>query len=133
MMAVFADTSYYIALTNPRDEHHAAANACTESLDTTLVTTAWVLVELANSLSRGKNRAAFLALLGDLETDDRVTIVPPTSETFRRGIDLYARRSDKEWSLTDCISFLVMEQLRITDALTTDYHFEQAGFRLLLK
>lgn len=60
-------------------------------------------------------------------------IVPPTQELFVRGIDLYARRPDKERGLTDCISFLVMQEQGITHALTADHHFEQAGFTMLLK
>jgi predicted nucleic acid-binding protein len=62
-----------------------------------------------------------------------VAIVASSRELFRRGFDLYADRPDKEWSLTDCISFVVMTDRRITDALTGDHHFEQAGFVAILK
>jgi hypothetical protein len=72
-------------------------------------------------------------LLVDIENDPRVHIVSPSDEQFRRGKELYARRSDKEWSLTDCISFLVMQEHALTEALTADHHFEQAGFAILLK
>ena len=58
--------------------------------------------------------------------------MPPTLELLEQGMDLYARRPDKEWSLTDCISFVVMSQNGLEEALTGDHHFEQAGFRILL-
>jgi predicted nucleic acid-binding protein len=75
----------------------------------------------------------FRILVDSLLTDARVTIVPPTKQLFDQGIDLYDSRPDKEWSLTDCISFVVMQQLQLSEALTGDRHFEQAGFRALLK
>ena len=62
-----------------------------------------------------------------------VTIVPANTEVFEQGVELYSRRPDKSWSLTDCISFVVMQRYGLTDALTGDHHFEQAGFRVLLR
>jgi hypothetical protein len=58
--------------------------------------------------------------------------MPSSNELFAAGVELYATRPDKEWSLTDCISFVVMEREGLTDALTGDRHFEQAGFKVLL-
>ena len=80
-----------------------------------------------------RQRPVFLTLLDSLQSDPRVTIVPPTQALFQQGIVLYEGRSDKEWSLTDCISFVVMQQMQLIEALTGDSHFEQAGFRALLK
>jgi predicted nucleic acid-binding protein len=91
-----------------------------------------VLTEVANSLTRGSDRALFLELYRDLADDPRVTIVPPAQDLFEQGIGLFAKRPDKEWSLTDCISFIVMREYGLTDALTADRHFEQAGFKILL-
>lgn len=68
-----------------------------------------------------------------LETDAKVTVIPADRSWFERGVDLYRRRPDKEWSLTDCISFVVMEEEEIREALTADAHFEQAGFVALLR
>lgn len=133
MTTVFADTFYYVALLSSRDEYHSAAYEYSEKFDGSFVTTAWVTTEVANFMSNVDNRGAFLALLGDLENDDRVLIVPPTDDLFKRGLALFADRPDKNWSLTDCISFIVMEEHRLTQALTADRHFEQAGFSLLLK
>jgi uncharacterized protein len=133
MRRVFADTYFFIALLNPRDEHHAMAAQYTAEFSGRMVTTAWVLTELANTLAKAHNRSLFLALLNDLRSDPRVTIVPPAQNLFDRGLELYTRRPDKDWSLTDCISFDIMEQERLTEALTADHHFEQAGFAILLK
>jgi len=133
MITVFADTSYYLALINSADVHHSSAYEYTQGFDGAFVTTAWVLTELANFLSRSVNRPVFLSLLKDLREDHRVTISEPTSQLFESAIDLYARRPDKDWSLTDCVSFVVMDELNLTDALTADHHFEQAGYKLPLK
>jgi hypothetical protein len=133
MKSVFADTSYYIALTNPRDQFSKQALHWTAGFDGAFVTTAWVLTELANTLSRGPNRRLFLDMYDDLTSDDRVNVVPPTHEMLERGFALYGERLDKEWSLTDCISFVVMHDHQLTEAATADHHFEQAGFRALLK
>jgi len=133
MKTVFADTSYYIALTNPNDEYAGAACEYTRGFGGFLVTTAWVLTEVANHLRHAPNRQLVLSLFADLRDDRRVTIVPPTLEFFDRGLDLYRDRPDKDWSLTDCISFVVMQQRGMTEALTGDRHFEQAGFTALLR
>ncbi|HEY4759968.1 MAG TPA: PIN domain-containing protein [Thermoguttaceae bacterium] len=133
MKAVFADTSYYLALINSLDQYHSAVCQWTSVFAGTSVTTAWVIAELANAMSQTGNRPFFLSLLRDLQTDARVTIVPPTKELFDRGLDLYSRRPDKDWSLTDCISFLVMEEHGLRDAATLDRHFAQAGFDVLIQ
>lgn len=133
MKPVFADTVYYLALTNPRDQYAAAATRFTAGFSGAFVTTAWVLTEVANSLARGPNRALFLELYHELAQDRRVTIVPSAQDLFEQGIELYAQRPDKDWSLIDCISFIVMREYGLTDALTADRHFEQAGFKILLE
>lgn len=133
MMMVFADTSYYIALINPGDEYAAAAREYTAAFGGYQVTTAWVLTEVANSLSQVRNRQLASAPIADLRTDRRVIVLSPTEELFDRGLSLYSSRSDKDWSLTDCISFVVMQERGLTEALTGDHHFEQAGFVALLK
>jgi predicted nucleic acid-binding protein len=133
MTRCFADTSYYIALVNPDDDTYEVAVEYTSTFNGEIVTTAWIVNELANHLAKPPNRALFLEMLQEMQEDARVVIVPAAPELFERGIQLYANRPDKEWSLTDCISFLVMQDQGITDALTTDHHFEQAGFNVLLK
>jgi predicted nucleic acid-binding protein len=132
MKVVFTDTSYYLALVNSLDQQHLAVCQWTSGFVGETLTTAWVIAELANAMSQAGNRPFFLSLLRDLQTDVRVTIVPPSKELFDRGLDLYASRSDKDWSLTDCISFLVMEEHDLRDAATLDRHFTQAGFNVLI-
>jgi Predicted nucleic acid-binding protein, contains PIN domain len=132
MDAVFADTFYFLALLNERDAAHDKATQFGVS-SPSLVTTAWVLTEVADAFSMPENRSAFLELLDTLKGSPDVRIVGPGAELFNRGIDLFRQRSDKERSLTDCISFVTMADAGIPDALTGDRHFEQAGFRALLK
>jgi len=73
-----------------------------------------------------------VALLAAIESDPRVEIVPLAEELCARSGELFRRHSDKEWGLTDCVSFVVMRDKGISEALSTDHHFEQAGFRPLL-
>ena len=133
MTPVFADTSYYVAFLNARDSAHELATEIASGLESTVVTTSWVLAELANALSSLPLRELFGVWYERLHRDRKVLILPPTLEEFDKGIELYVRHRDKEWSLTDCISFLVMKEQGIQDALTTDHHFDQAGFRALLR
>jgi uncharacterized protein len=133
MTPVFADTFFFLALINPRDAGHARAVALAETATGPIITTAWVLTEVADGLANTPDRHLFQAILADLEQEPRATIVPSSQELFERGTRLYVSRPDKKWSLTDCISFLVMEAGNITEALTADHHFEQAGFAALLK
>jgi predicted nucleic acid-binding protein len=130
---VFADTYYYLALLNADDDDHGRAVAATRQFSGRFVTTDWVLTELADGLSRGAGRVAATGLIRDLLGDTAVTVVEANRDLFERGLDLYDKRPDKNWSLTDCISFVVMEREKITQALTADRHFEQAGFVPLLK
>jgi len=132
MTALFADSFYFLALINPRDTAHDRAVQFSEKQEIPLITTAWVLTEVADGLSRPPGRSVFSALLQNLETDPLFTIVPPSQILFRQGVDLYATRPDKSWSLTDCISFVTIQQHGLTEALTGDRHFEQAGFKPLL-
>jgi uncharacterized protein len=133
MKPVFADTVYYLALTNPRDQYASVATKFTAAFSGRFVTTAWIMTEVANSLVRGSDRVLFCEIYRDLANDPRVIIVPPAEDLFEQGIELSAQRPDKEWSLTDCISFIGMREYGLSDALTADRHFEQAGFSVLLK
>ena len=132
MNPVFADSFYFLALINPRDMAHERALEFSEKQEIPLITTAWVLTEVADGLCRPPGRAVFASLLQDLENDTLSTIIPPSQLLFRQGVELYTARPDKDWSLTDCISFVSMRQHGLTDALTGDRHFEQAGFNTLL-
>ncbi|MCE5267851.1 MAG: PIN domain-containing protein [Planctomycetaceae bacterium] len=132
MTEVFADTVYYLALLNFRDELHGRAVELTPNYDGRLLTTTWVLTELADALCRPPFRSTVVEFIAALRIDPQVTILPSSQELFDRGFDLFARRADKEWSLTDCISCVAMQEHGLSDALTSDHHFEQMGFRTLL-
>jgi len=131
-MIRFADTFYFMALLNRRDSAHTAATEHSRGPGR-VVTTEWVLTELADAMAPRAKRQRFIDLYRMFRSDPQVEIISFAADLFSQGIDLYARRPDKDWSLTDCISFIVMEQQGITDALTGDHHFEQAGFQALLR
>ncbi len=133
MSVTFADSFYFIALSNPLDNHHAIAIRAAESLSSRLLTTHYVLIEVADALSAPRFRADVAGFLRELASDSGTEIVGPDILLSKRGLDLYARRLDKAWSLTDCISFVVMADRGLTEALTGDHHFEQAGFHALLR
>ena len=133
MTVVFADAFYYIALLNRSDRFHAAAVEATRNLSQPLVTTSWVLLEVADALSAPAIRARTHQFLQQLAADPNTRVLADHDPWYARGLNLYGHRLDKSWSLTDCISFEVMTEHGITDALTGDQHFEQAGFRALLK
>lgn len=133
MKALFADTFFFLALLNGKDQAHLKAkNACAKP-GQRLVTTAWVINEVADGLARVANRSGVIEFLHALQADPDVEIIIPSRELFEAGLELYSRHSDKAWSLTDCISFVAMKEERISEALTDDKHFEQAGFKTLLK
>lgn len=99
-----------------------------------VVTGRWVLTEVADGLARSPDgRGVFVRLVQDLGNHPGVRIVPYSDDLFTTGLDLYAHRPDKQWSLTDCVSFVVMDREGIAEALTGDHHFEQAGFAALSK
>jgi len=131
-MMQFADTFYFLALLNAKDRAHRAALERSTGSDG-LLTTEWVLVELANALAPRQKRSAFINLYRILKLNPNVEIVPAHGDLFERGIRHFAERTDKDWSLVGCISFIVMKDRGITEALTGDRHFEQAGFTALLK
>jgi uncharacterized protein len=133
MTRVFADSYFFFALLNPRDAAHAKAVEFCRGDRRPLITTAWVLTELADGLATTPQRQVFRRLLDDFEAARANLIVPANVETFEKGVDLFDNRADKQWSLTDCISFVVMGEEGIVEALTGDHHFEQAGFKALLK
>ena len=136
MIEVFLDTSYAIALSASNDEHHKHAVKLAEQLEadgTRLITTRAVILEIGNALAKARYRNAAIELLDALENDPKVEIVPASDELCTRAFQLYRARLDKEWGLIDCISFIVMADQGLREALTTDDHFRQAGFRALLQ
>ena len=131
--SVFADTYYYLALIIPRADKHQQAVDFAAQFTGQIGTTAWVMTEVANALGETRHRAAFPRLLDGLRHNPQSVVVSPDASLFDEGVELYRNRPDKGWSLTDCISFLVMEREGITESLTGDHHFEQVSFVALLK
>ena len=133
MRELLADSFYYLALANPGDRRHPQAIAASRDKSARHVTHAWVLAEVGDALASPGSRRLFTELPDLLRDDPTAIVLPATQELFDRGAALYRARADKEWSLTDCISFAVMKDRGMQDALTGDRHFEQAGFKVLLK
>jgi uncharacterized protein len=136
MNAVFADAGYWIALFNPRDQlHDKAVIAAQVTQERPIVTSQMVLTEFLNHYaSYGEPfRQRAVQVARSLQDDAGVEIVSQTAEQFAAAFTLYAQRQDKTWGLTDCTSFLIMQERGITEALAHDEHFSQAGFLLLLR
>lgn len=132
---LFLDTGYAIALNSPRDRYHGAALDWEQRIridGVPVVTTRAIQLEIGAAFSRLAYRAAGAMILDALERDPAISVVPVDDDIYRRALDLFASRGDKEWSLTDCISFVVMGDRGITRALSADSHFAQAGFEVLL-
>ena len=131
-LPIFIDTGYILALLNTADEHHERAVVMSRQVEPPFLTTEAVLTEIGNALSRARWRALGYATIQDLRADPNIDVVPVDAALFERALVLYGARVDKEWGLTDCMSFVVMKERNLTQALTTDRHFGQAGFADLL-
>jgi predicted nucleic acid-binding protein len=127
-LPVFIDTGYILALANTADKYHERAQAASLLMHPPFVTTEAVLTEIGNAFSRVRWRALGFATINDLRADPDIEIITVDAALFDRAVTLYGSRTDKEWGLTDCISFVVMQERGLTHALTTDRHFTQAGF-----
>ena len=134
-MKVFVDTAAWIALANADDELHTRADQIMSDLLTQkarLVTTEFVLLEVADALGTPSLRANTIQFINRLRQAPILRIIPVSEELLADGWTLYSQRLDKDWGLTDCTSFVVMLSEQITQAFTSDRHFEQAGFVKLL-
>lgn len=135
MGKILVDTAAWIALLNKDDTLHAQAQRIMKRLRrqrTLLVTTEFVLLEVADALSAPAHRARTVEFINGLRQLRILLIIPASQNLWAEGWKLYSDRPDKDWSLTDCSSFVVMKQLSITQSFTSDHNFEQAGFVKLL-
>lgn len=128
MNGVFVDTSFLIAMISPRDQSHSAAIEATKRTSAALITSEYVLLELGNYLCRIPDRETFTRTLAHVKA--AMEIVWSDEELFEEGVALFASRADKEWSLTDCLSFVIMRRRGVDNAFTLDHHFVQAGFNV---
>jgi hypothetical protein len=133
MKPVFADTFFFLAILNRADPLHQRAAAYSRNGRLLCVTTDWVLTEVADGLSKAAYRERFMDLYRHIQISAAIRVVPASRTLFEESISLFASRPDKDWTLTDCISFVVMRDEGLTHSLTGDQHFEQAGFNALLK
>lgn len=131
-MKTLIDTSFVVALVNKKDEDHEKALEFSFDFNRkrTIITDA-VLLEIGNSLSRRFRKESVEAIEGFFESEE-VEVVRLDESLFNKAFELYKTHTDKTWGLVDCISFVVMKENGITDALTSDKHFAQAGFRALM-
>ena len=135
MPTVLVDTAAWIALVNTRDELQSRAEQTMAELrrrNSTLVTTKFVLLEVANALCTSAWRGKAIRLIDGLRSLSTLRIIPADTKLLAEGWELYRTRLDKEWSLTDCTSIVVLQTEQIEQVFTSDHHFEQAGFVKLL-
>ena len=132
---LFVDTSFFIALMNSKDADHAMAVQLQEQVSKQAVqkiTSDYILLELCDGLAKLNYRSFAISLVDLIEQDNSFQIIPTSTEITQAAWSLFKSRPDKEWGLTDCTSFVIMENLKLSSALTTDHHFKQAGFEALL-
>jgi len=132
---LFLDTGFVIALLSPRDHFHPQAQALAAELKASprnIVTTDAVIFEIGAALAKAAWRSTASRFIDALREDSNVEIVSAEPPLVRDALDLFRSRSDKDWSLADCLSFVIMSRRGITRALAADDHFRQAGFIPLL-
>jgi uncharacterized protein len=133
--AVFADTSgLYALLVKDDDMHERAESFLLKSAESKrrFVTTDYVLDETATLLKARRQTRLVSVLVGVIFSSSACQVEWMDRERFERTLRFFAKHQDKAWSFTDCFSFLLMKERKMTDALTKDEHYKQAGFRPLL-
>jgi hypothetical protein len=133
--SVLLDTSGWIALLHTKDSNHNQAELLWLDLGTrgcSIILTDWIIAETGNGLARSSIREQFCDAIALMRASSRAKIVTVDGDLAERAIELYRRHADKSWGLVDCASFVVMQDRGISEAFTSDRHFEQAGFSCLL-
>lgn len=133
MNRVFVDTSFVVALVNEKDQHHRRASELADWFDGfPLITTDAILIEIGNALAR-RFKEQSSEIIEDFLTSDDVLVVHLDKRLFERAFEMYRTHEDKDWGMTDCLSFVVMREREVADALTSDGDFSQAGFNALMR
>src|SRR5580693_6437601 len=133
--AIFLDTNGWLALLNASDQLHRRANTAWRDLGGqgfSIILTDWIIAETGNGLARTPIRERFASVANALLYDRRCTVIFVTPTIIAQALHLYRDRTDKQWGLVDCASFVIMQEQQVEIAFTTDRHFEQAGFKALL-
>jgi len=133
---VFLDTAFVIASAVETDAFHKRAIELLREIRAEgirMITTHAIVLEIGNALASPRYRKLAIDTLDSMQADDKVTIFPLTEDLLEEGYKLFRTRMDKDWGLVDCISFVVMKQFGVAEALTTDLHFQQAGYAPLLR
>ncbi len=135
MTQVLADTSYFVALYNHKDAFHQKAREWADIIDAEKITchvTIPILFELGDGFARQNRRERGKSLIQNILHGSNFMLHAYSNSLYAKAFDLYVRSRDKEWGLTDCYSFQLMDEQNLTDALTSDPHFRQYGFNALL-
>jgi predicted nucleic acid-binding protein len=130
---ILVDTGYFIALLEPSDELHSRARVWAGAVRERLLVSEFVLVEAVNWLSHGAQRVRAHRLVEAVHSNRQYEFVPSMPQLLHAGLQMHAQHHDKDWSLTDCISFQLLHQRKVWHALAYDQHFEQAGFVAMLR
>jgi predicted nucleic acid-binding protein len=133
MKTVFADAFYFVARLNRRDQHYERVLQFSANFRAKLLTSDFVLMEVADALAASEARGRVKNFIEHLRQQSGCEIIPASTNLFSQALEVFHQRSDKGWTLTDCTSFVIMQNRGISEALTGDKHFEQAGFAALLK
>jgi len=132
MSRTFIDTAFVVALINKNDQYHAKAMELSKKYEEKpLIMTDVVLLEIGNALSR-KYKQEAIQVITAFRSSDEVMIVELNLKLFERAFEIYEKYDDKNWGMVDCLSFIVMRDNEVTDSLTSDNHFKQAGFKVLM-
>ncbi len=132
-MTVFMDTYGLIAWINTRDAAHQPVKSYLDAYSGRIVTSEWVSLEFADAFSQWKVKPIAIEAIKRIHRLPMFVVVGFDSAGYQAGFNHYETRSDKDWSRTDCISFAVMSERGLSEAVTADHHFEQAGFRAVFK
>jgi predicted nucleic acid-binding protein len=136
MKQVFADSVFWIAIIRPDDPYEQSALEALDSIgQARLITTEEVLTELCAAVSRSDSllRRKTAQIVRRLLASENVRVIAQSHDSFLAGLELYEKRADKWYSLTDCISMNTMLREGVSEVLTNDHHFGQEGFRVLMK
>jgi predicted nucleic acid-binding protein len=131
---VLLDSTFIAGYLNSRDQHHSSAKRCmplVKGADEVVITEP-VLVEVGNLLHSPSHRLQAAQFIEACYVTKNITVVPVDRELLTRALRFFRQHTDKEWGLTDCISFVVMHDLKLTTAVTADRDFQQAGFQALM-